>query len=123
MRARWFLGAAVLGVTVLGGLAHAGNDAAPAPGAGPEPSVSSMVLTIRARALGLETAPIGEPSNSLGLEPAKAPTGAGSIRMPSATTEVARGVYLTVMPSCQPGVDDLGLSAPVRRRAQPLRSQ
>lgn len=121
MKVGWLVGAAILCVTVLGGVAHAGSDTAPAPSATPASPVPSLVLSIRARALGLETASLPELSNSLGLETVKAPTGAGSSRMPSATTELAPGVYLTVMPSCLPGVDDVGLPPAVQRRAQPLR--
>ena len=121
MQVGWLLGAGIFGVTALGGVAYAGSDLPSPSRAAPEP-VPSLVLSIRARALGLEAAPMSEASNLLGLEPVKAPSGAGSSRMPSATTEIARGVYLTVMPSCLPGVDERGLSPAVRRRAQPLRS-
>ena len=71
-----------------------------------------MALAIRALALGFAPLPV----TSMEFETVKAPTGAGIDRMPSATTEIARGVYITVMPSCLPGMDD-PLRAPVSRRA------
>jgi hypothetical protein len=71
-----------------------------------------LVLSIRA--LSLErtrfTTDTGE------LERVKAPTGAGTSRWPSATTAVGRGVYLSVMPACIPGVDEPLLPGPRRRR-------
>lgn len=104
----------LLAVTLLGGLAHAGSDpsttagALPAPGA---PGELPLVLSIRALSLGqtaLPPAPEGERVT--------APTGAGTTRWP--TGEIAKGVYISVMPACIPGVDDpLG----PRRRAAPAR--
>lgn len=126
MRAGWIvLGGLLLVVTMAGG--PSADDASPAadasaPGAPPSP-VPSLLLSIRVRALGIETAPAPELSSSLGLETVKAPTGAGTSRMPSTTTELARGVYLTVMPVCLPGVDEVGFPPAARRRTQPVRRQ
>ena len=74
-------------------------------------------LSIRARALGVTSEPWTE--SSLGLEPQKAPTGAGSTRMPSATAEIGRGIYIGLMPACVPGVDDFRVPAP--RPGRPTR--
>jgi len=119
--------AAILGASV----AHAG----PAPAADPPVSGSpvpaaqtpkavepgALILSIRAHALGLvQESPLPQDTRLPGLERMRAPTGEGTSRMPSATTEVARGVYITVMPACIPGVDEPLLPppyrAPVRRR-------
>jgi hypothetical protein len=107
------LGAAVLGGLLLaGGPAHAADPARERPAAAsPE---TSLILSIRARALGVLTdAPDGAT-----FERVKAPTGEGTSRMPSATTEVGRGVYVSVMPACIPGVDEPAFPQPYRR---PLR--
>ena len=111
---------AVLGVTLLGGVAQAGSPAAPesavpAPAAPSPASELPLVLSIRALSLG-QTA---LPDASSEVERVKAPTGAGSSRWP--TNEVAKGVYISVMPACIPGVDEpLGpatrRNAPARRR-------
>ncbi len=114
MRGGWLVAASALAGVLLAGPAvlEAGPvgaaDQASPPAAAP-PSDSSLILSIRARALGVvQDGPLGEDDR------VKAPTGAGSTRMPSSTTEIARGVYLTVMPSCIPGVDEPFLP-PVRR--------
>jgi len=118
MSLRWLIGAVIAALALLSGPVHAG-DASDLPGTTPPSSTSSLILSIRARALGLDS--VLEPASSLGLEPVKAPTGAGTDRMPSATTEIARGVYLTVMPACLPGVDDVGGRPFPRRLGQPPR--
>jgi hypothetical protein len=69
-------------------------------------------LSIRARGLGI--APLTPTIENLGLETVKAPTGAGSIRMPRMTEEIAPGVYFTVAPTCLPGED-----IPMGRRTVP----
>jgi hypothetical protein len=105
--------AIVIGVGVLAWTALA--QAAPPAGAS-DPS-ERLDLSIRARGLGIT--PMTPTLENLGLESAKAPTGAGSLRMPSATTEISPGVYFTVAPTCLPGEDALGRRAvppPVRRR-------
>jgi hypothetical protein len=119
MRAKWLIRIAFLAVTLASGVADADGDRATTEATPPAPSAQapgepSAILSIRARALGLAPYPV----TPVELEPVKAPTGAGTTRMPSATTEVARGVYLTVMPACIPGVDE-PLLPPVSRRAGP----
>jgi hypothetical protein len=106
----------VLGAALLAGVAHAGSDPAPAAPAAPSmPSPGSelpLVLSIRALSLGQTAFP---PAPE--VERATAPTGAGSTRWP--TGEIAKGVYISVMPACIPGVDEpLG---PVSRRTGPPR--
>ena len=112
--------AVALGAVLLGGVAHAGSDptrrSGHAPGSErPEPG---------------EWLPAGpvDPRLSIGqtsfpqvqeVERVTAPTGAGSTRWP--TGEIAKGVYISVMPACIPGVDEpLG---PVSRRTVPPRSR
>jgi hypothetical protein len=105
---------------LLAGSAQAGADPAradavgpPAPGA---PGGAALLLSIRARALGLTQEAVPDD----GLEPMRAPTGEGTTRMPSAaTTELARGVYLTVSPVCLPGVDEPLFPSPARPRVSP----
>ena len=63
------------------------------------------MLSIRALSLGQTAFP---PAPE--VERVTAPTGAGSTRWP--TGEIAKGVYISVMPACIPGVDEpLGPSA------------
>jgi hypothetical protein len=108
------LATVLLAMALLGGVAHAGSDptttegALPAPSA-PGPGDLSLVLSIRALAVG----PMSFPA-SADVERIKAPTGAGTTRWP--TGEIAKGVYISVMPACIPGVDE-PLGPPVNRRA------
>jgi hypothetical protein len=104
---------------LLGGYVHAGDESNVTDKSS-QATIPSLVLSIRARALGLDS--VLESSGSLGLEPARAPTGAGTSRMPPATTEIARGVYVSVTPACLPGVDDLGVR-PLSRRSPLPRSR
>jgi hypothetical protein len=98
-------------------LATAGLAAAAPPGQATDPG-ERLDLSIRARGLGIS--PMTPTIENLGLESAKAPTGAGSLRMPSTTEEIAPGVYFTVAPTCLPGEDlPLGrrnVPPPTRRR-------
>jgi hypothetical protein len=107
----WLFGLASIAVL----LASAGAAVA-APGTEPAPlippdaaSSGGLDLSVRARALGV--APDPHAASSLGLEPMKAPTGAGSSHWPRPVTELSRGVYISVDPLCLPGADPL----PVRR--------
>ncbi len=100
-----------LALALLGSVAYGGDE-----GRTPPAATSGLDLSVHGRALGV--LPDSTAGASLGLEPERAPTGAGSLRMPSATTELGRGVYVSVMPSCIPGMDD-GL--PLRRRGLPVR--
>ena len=116
------LAGTVLGLVLLAGAAHGGDDASPAPGAPVAPKAPAAApdggldVSIRARALGLIPEPLTAPS--LEFEAQRAPTGAGSMRWPSDRTEIGRGVYVGLMPSCGP--EDLLRSLP-GRRAQPRR--
>jgi hypothetical protein len=98
-------------------LATAGLAAAAPPGQATDPG-ERLDLSIRARGLGIS--PMTPTIENLGLESAKAPTGAGSLRMPSTTEEIAPGVYFTVAPTCLSGEDlPLGrrnVPPPTRRR-------
>jgi hypothetical protein len=111
----------VLGaVTLLGGVALASGDPTTTEATPPAPSAPGqgdlpLVLSIRALSLGQ----VPFPAN-VDTERIKAPTGAGTSRWPSASTEVARGVYLSVMPVCVPGIDE-PYRAPVSQRAAPVR--
>jgi hypothetical protein len=100
------------GVLALTALAHA----APV-GESSDPG-ERLDLSIRARGLGIS--PMTPSLGNLGLETVKAPTGAGSLRMPSTTEEIAPGVYFTVAPTCLPGEEAFGgrrtIPPPVRRR-------
>jgi hypothetical protein len=110
----------LVAVTLLGVVAYAGGDPTTTEGTVPAPSAPGqgdlpLVLSIRALSLGQTSLPA-----NVDMERVKAPTGAGTSRWPSASTEVARGVYLSVMPVCIPGVDE-PYRAPVGRRAAPAR--
>ena len=103
-----------LGLALLAGSAGAGP--APTPSTSADQAPAPLDLSIRSRALGVEN---GAPTlDTLGLGPAKAPTGVGGTRAPSTTTEIGRGVYLTVSPTCYPGEDNL---FPTRRAIRPRR--
>jgi hypothetical protein len=99
---RGVLAVALLAATLLGGLAHAGSD--PAAATPPAPSAQgtgdlSLVLSIRALAVGVAPFPA-----AVDADPVKASTGEGTTRWP--TGEIAKGVYISVMPACIPGVDE-----------------
>lgn len=102
-----------LAAALLGGVAHAGSDPTTAAGTLPAPGTPSpeselpLVLSIRALSLGQPAFP-----TTTEVERVKAPTGAGSTRWP--TGEIAKGVYISVMPACIPGVDE-PLGPPYRR--------
>jgi hypothetical protein len=121
MGTRSVLVAAIVAVALAGGVAHGGSDPATTSGALPPPSAPaddglSLVLSIRALAVGPVPLSIGTP-DSADVGRVRAPTGAGSDRWP--TGELAKGVYISVMPACIPGVDEpLGpiRRAPARRR-------
>jgi len=71
----------------------------------PTPAASGdLDLSIRSRGLGITVEP--PTGTNLGMESARPRTGAGTTRWPSAVTELAPGVYLTVQPACIPGVDE-----------------
>ena len=65
-------------------------------------SLVPLVLSIRALSL---QAPLTQTGNA-DVERVQAPTGAGTSQWPSASTPLGRGVYLSVMPACIPGVDE-----------------
>jgi hypothetical protein len=110
-----FAAAALLAVTVMGGTAYAGSDPTGAAGTVQPPGTAgqdaSLLLSIRSLAVSPThfTAPAE-------VERVTAPTGAGTTRWPSATTQVGRGVYISVMPVCIPGVDEPAWPAPHRAR-------
>ena len=115
--------AALLGVVILVYPAHAGDDSSvkptTAPGlpSGKPGTQGSLDLSIRAQALGILAPP--RDADRLGIEAERAPTGAGTTRMPQAVTELRPGLYLSVMPACVPGYDDFPV--PRRRGAPPRR--
>jgi hypothetical protein len=95
------LGAGVaLGLGALSGLAYGGDEVTPPPAAPSTGPDTGLDLSIRARALGIVPESLTAPS--LDFEAQRAPTGAGSMRWPSARTEIAPGVFVTMMPSCGP---------------------
>jgi hypothetical protein len=105
---------------LVGGVAYAGSDPATTAGVLPTPSAPasddlSLVLSIRALAVGPVPLTMGTGTE---MERIKAPTGAGTTRWP--TGEIAKGVYISVMPACIPGVDEPA-GPPLHRRALPAR--
>lgn len=108
--------AVLFAATLLGGVAYAGNEPATAPGTIPAPTApgqGDLPLVLSIRALSLGQAPLVETGE---MERVTAPTGAGTSRWPSATTAVGRGVYISVMPACVPGVDEPLWPGPQRGR-------
>lgn len=106
-------GGAVLGLVLLAGVAYGGGgDVSPMPGTPAGAPGGGLDISIRARALGLVPEPLAAPS--LEFEAQRAPTGAGSMRWPSDRTEIGRGIYVGLMPSCGP--EDLLRPLPGRRR-------
>ena len=99
----------LLAMTLVGGAAYAGSDRTtaqstlPAPSTPGAPGQGELALVLSIRALSLGQTPFAETGE---MERVKAPTGAGTSRWPSATTPVGRGVYISVMPACIPGVDE-----------------
>lgn len=89
--------AAALGLAVPSALPAGQPEPAPAASGG-------LDLSIRSRGLGITADP--PTGTNIGVEPARPRTGAGTTRWPSAVTELAPGVYLTVVPACIPGVDE-----------------
>jgi hypothetical protein len=115
MRRQWLPVAVLVGVTLLGGVAHAGSDPAAVQGTVLAPSApiqSEVPLVLSIRALSLGQTPFTETGE---MERVRASTGAGTSRWPQATTSIGRGVYLSVMPGCIPGVDE-PLRPSARRR-------
>ena len=102
-------GGAVLGLVLLAGVAHGGGDVSPMPG--PPAGAPDGSLDVSIRALRLVPEPLAAPS--LEFEAQRAPTGAGSMRWPSGRTEIGRGIYVGLMPSCGP--EDLLRPLPGRR--------
>ena len=110
-------------LAALGALVSAATPIGAAPPGGPPevvpgqssatevPAAGSLDLAIRAQALGLTPATVGDPT--LGLGTMRAPTGAGTTRWPSA--EVAPGLYMGA-PTCLPGEDSFSLRRPPSRR-------
>src|SRR5262245_21523022 len=99
MRKRWLLGLLLATLVLLGGgAAFADSDQTTAPSA--RQADVPVVLSIRASSLQAPLVDTGE------TERVTAPTCAGSSRWPSASTPIGRGVYLSVMPACIPGVDE-----------------
>ena len=106
MRRQWLFAPVLLAATLVGGAAYAGSDPTTAQGALPTPSApgqGEMPLVLSIRALSLGQTPLAESGD---MERVRASTGAGTSRWPSATTPIARGVYISVMPACIPGVDE-----------------
>ncbi len=106
MRRQWLLVAVLLAVTLLGGAAYAGSDPAAVQGTVPPPTApiqSEVPLVLSIRALSLGQTPFTETGE---VERVRASTGAGTSRWPQATTSIGRGVYISVMPGCIPGVDE-----------------
>src|SRR5262245_58187211 len=115
MRRFWRVALGLVAVG-LAASAYAGNPPATSESTSSAPAVAPqdqvpMALSIRALSL-------GQPAftDTGDLERVRASTGAGTSRWPSATTHVGRGVYISVMPGCIPGVDEPALPGTSRRR-------
>ena len=109
MRRDWVFVATLLVATPWSGTAQAGNDPAAAPATPSTPPTASAPsqgeapLLLSIRAMSLSQTPFGDTGD---MDRVKASNGSGTNRWPSPSTPVARGVYISVMPSCIPGVDE-----------------
>ena len=106
MRCQWLLVATLLAAMLPSGTAYAGSDPATAEGALPAPGApgrAEVPLVLSIRALSLGQTPFAETGE---MERVRASTGAGTSRWPSPSTPIGRGVYISVMPACIPGVDE-----------------
>jgi hypothetical protein len=106
MRREWIFLAALFAATLWGGAAHAGSDPAPTPSTPPAPNTPAqgeLPLALSIRALSLSQPSFTDTGD---LDRVKPSNGSGTSRWPSASTPVARGVYISVSPSCIPGVDE-----------------
>jgi hypothetical protein len=111
-----FAAAALLAATLMGGTAYAGSDPTGAAGTVQPPGTAGQgdaALLLSIRSLAVSPTQFTAPAE---VERVTAPTGAGTTRWPSATTPVGRGVYISVMPVCIPGVDEPAWPAPNRAR-------
>jgi hypothetical protein len=116
MRRQWMSVAVLFGVTLLAGATHAGSDPVAVEGTVPAPSAPNqgqLPLVLSIRALSVSDTPFTE-TGELGR--VRASTGAGTSTWPAATTSVGRGVYISVMPGCIPGVDEPYWPGSQRRR-------
>jgi hypothetical protein len=119
MRRQWLLAMTLLAAVLASGAASADSGQPPVAGSSESPSApgqKGLPLALSIRALSL-----GETSFTEGgdTERVRASTGAGTSRWPSTRTEIGRGVYFSVSPSCIPGVDEPlwpGPSRPGARR-------
>jgi hypothetical protein len=114
MNRTWLLIALGFATLLVGGPGYAGSDPAttqgtlPAPVGAPAPD-APLVLSIRSLSVSpMSFTEVGQ------VERVTAPTGSGTSSWPSAATHIGRGVYISVMPGCIPGVDEPLL--PSRRR-------
>jgi hypothetical protein len=106
MRRQWLFVTVLVAPALLGGAAYAGSDPAAVQGTVPAPSApiqAEMPLVLSIRALSLGQTPFAETGE---MERVRASTGAGTSRWPAATTSIGRGVYISVMPGCIPGLDE-----------------
>jgi hypothetical protein len=106
MRREWIFLAALLAAVLWGGPAYAGSEPAATPSTTPSanaPAQGDAPLLLSIRAMSLSQTPFGDTGD---MDRVKASNGAGTNRWPNASTPLARGVYITVMPACIPGVDE-----------------
>ena len=105
MRRGWAFLTTLLAAGLWAGAAYAGGDPAtpstpPTAGA---PAQGELPLVLSIRAMSINQAPFGDTGD---MDRVKASNGSGTNRWPSPTTPLARGVYISVLPSCIPGVDE-----------------
>jgi hypothetical protein len=106
MRREWLLAVALLAAALVTGAASADSGQPAASGSPQSPSApgqKDLPLALSIGALSLGKPSFTEVGSS---ERVRASTGAGTSRWPSSRTEIGRGVYLSVSPSCIPGVDE-----------------
>jgi hypothetical protein len=109
MRRQWVVLAGVLATALWGGAAHAGSEPAATPSAPPSasapnaPAQGDAPLLLSIRAMSISQTPFGDTGD---VDRVKPSNGGGTSRWPSNSTPLARGVYISVSPTCIPGVDE-----------------
>jgi hypothetical protein len=118
MRREWILLTALFAATLWGGAVHADGDSTPTPSTPPAPNTPAaqgeLPLALSIRALSLSQPSFTDTGD---LDRVKPLNGSGTSRWPSASTPVARGVYISVSPLCVPGVDEPFFPGPPRSSA------
>jgi len=106
MRRGWIFLTVFVAAGLWAGATYADSDPAVptnAPPAASAPAQGPLPLALSIRALSLSPTLTGDTGD---LDRVKSTNGGGTNHWPSNSTPLARGVYISVSPSCIPGVDE-----------------